>query len=300
MFFRNLQIYHLKNWKSLDQDELNELLSTMLFKPCAGLDTYRAGWVSPLGKQSESLSHFTNNRIMLCLQREERMLPPSVINDALAEKVEQIESAENRTVGRKEKATLKDEIIVDLLPRAFTKRTKTYGYLDPMYGVVVINATSAKKAEEFLSILRETTGALKVVPVSTNDDPVTSMTNWLSETPPDDFALNDEAKLQEPIEGGAIVTLRKQELAADEVASHIDAGKRVIQLAVEWNDRIACTITDDLSIKKLKFLDLVMDEASEVEADDAVARFDADFALMAAEIQQFLSMLYSEFGGVNT
>ena len=41
----------------------------------------------------------------------------------------------------------------------------------------------------------------------------------------------------------------------------------------------------------------VMQEAAETEADDALARFDADFALMGMELARFIPAVIGAFGG---
>jgi recombination associated protein RdgC len=56
-------------------------------------------------------------------------------------------------------------------------------------------------------------------------------------------------------------------------------------------------LDETLSIKKLRFLDVVQEEAAEVETLDAVERFDADFAIMSLELGHFLPRLAELFGG---
>jgi len=299
MWFRNIQLYRLTESFDLDAEALNKALNEKSFKPCGGLDTHSLGWAPPLGKHSELLVHAANGRLMICLRREDRLLPAAVIREALAEKVEQIEAAEARPVGRKEKTRLKDEIVIDLLPRAFTRSHHLYAYIDPKAGWVVIDSATPKKAEEMLSVLRETLGSLKVVPLAVNNAPAMSMTRWVEGTLPANFVAGDECELKEPVENGAVIRARKVDLAGDEVQTHLDAGKQVTKLAVEWNERIGCLLCDDLSIKRLRFLDLVMEEAAEVDADDAAARFDADFTLMAMELGHFFPALIEALGGLD-
>jgi len=131
MWFKNLQIYQLADDFTLTPEELHEAMQDKAFQPCQGLDTHRSGWTSVLGKHGDQLVHATNGRLMFCMRREERILPASVVREAVEEKVDEIELRENRSVGRKEKTDIKDEIIVDLLPRAFTRSQRSYGYIDP-------------------------------------------------------------------------------------------------------------------------------------------------------------------------
>jgi recombination associated protein RdgC len=300
MWFRNLQLYRFTEPFDLDADALHQALGEKPFKSCAGLDTHSFGWAPPLGKHAELLVHAANGRLMICMQREDRLLPASVIREALDEKVEQIEAQEARPVGRKEKTRLKDEIVVDLLPRAFTRSQHLFAYIDPQAGWVVIDSATPKKAEDLLSLLRQTLGSLKVVPLAVDQSPAMCMTGWLERNAlPTGFTAGDECELKEPVENGAVIRARKVDLDSDEVKTHLDAGKLATRLAVSWNDRIGCILSDDLSIRRLRFLDLVMDEAADVEADDAAARFDADFTLMAAELQHFLPAVIEAFGGID-
>jgi len=111
--------------------------------------------------------------------------------------------------------------------------------------------------------------------------------------------LLDECELKEPVENGGVIRGRHLDLQSDEVKIHLDAGKQVTKLAIEWNERINCLLCDDLSIKRLRFMDMVMEEAADVAADDAAARFDADFTLMAMELALFIPRYIEIYGGLD-
>lgn len=298
MWFRNLSLYRLGGELESDPVRLNEQLQAQGFLPCGGLDTYREGWTPPLGKHGEQLVHTTNGRLMLCLRHEERILPAAVVREALDEKVERIETAEVRPVGRKERARLRDELVTDLLPRAFTRSQLTFGYIDPAAGWVVIDTATTKRAEAFLNLLRESLGSLKVRPLTVNHSPPLSMTRWLEGGLPQQFIPGDECELREPVENGAVIRVRRLDLAGEDVHTHLDAGMQVTRLAVEWTERVRCVIGDDLTIRRLRFTDLVLDDAADVAADDNAACFDADFALMSGELSQFIPALIQAFGGI--
>ena len=297
MWFRQLQLYQLTDDFTLTAEQLDELLQSHQFKPCAGLDTHRSGWSTPLGQHSELLVHTAQGRHMLCLRREDRILPAAVIREAVDEKVAQIEANEARPVGRKEKSRLKDEVTVDLLPRAFAKSSYLYGYIDPRTKFIVINAGSANKAEQFLSKLREAIGSLKVIPLAVNQAPADVFTQWCQTHATGQFNLGDEIELKEMLENGAVVKAKKVTIQDEEIQSHLNTGMRVTKLGIEWNDRITAMLADDLSIKRLRFTDLVMEESADIESDDYAARFDADFVLMANELKPFFEDLIVQFGG---
>ncbi len=298
MWFKNLQIYPLYEDFALSAEALHDKLQAGQFQPCGSLQLHSEGWVSPLGRHSSQLVHAADGRLMICARREERLLPAAVVREALAEKVEAIEAAEGRDVGRKEQSQLKDEIIQDLLPRAFTRSRRSYAYIDPKKGWIIVDSTTPKKAEDLISLLRESLGSLKVRPTQVANAPARVMTDWLQQAPAAGFELEDECELREPVEGGGVVRVRNQDLDSDEITTHLEAGKLAVKLAVTWQERINCVLCDDLSVKRLRFTDLVMDEAADTHADDPAARFDADFALMGLELSRFIPALLEAFGGL--
>ncbi|MCG6967738.1 MAG: recombination-associated protein RdgC [Chromatiaceae bacterium] len=299
MWFRNLQLYRLIETFELTPDALHDALAERAFRPCAGLDTHSMGWVPPAGREASQLVHAGNGRIMLCLRREDRILPSAVVREHVEEKAEAIALAESRPVGRKEKQRIKDEVLTDLLPRAFTRSSHLYAYIDPNDGWVVVDSASAKKAEELLSALRETLGSLRVRPLAVNNSPAAVLTRWLEAAPMPGFELGDECELKEPVDKGGVMRGRRIDLGSAEVKSHLDAGMQVAKLAVDWQERIGCILCDDLSVRRLRFLDLVMQEAADIEAEDALARFDADFALMGMELARFIPAVVEAFGGLD-
>lgn len=298
MWFRNLSLYRLTEAVETDLERLEQQLDGHRFHPCGGLDTHSCGWVPPLGRHGQTLLHPANGRLMLCMRREERILPPAVVREILEEKVEQIEADEGRPVGRREKTQLRDEIVVDLLPRAFTRSHLTYAYIDPDAGWIVVDSASAKRAEELLNLLRDSLDTLKIRPLSVNQSPSLLMTRWLESGLPQGFEPGNECELREPVEKGAVVRARNLELIGEEIGSHLEAGMQVTRLAVEWNERVRCVLGDDLVIRRLRFTDLVMEEAADTAAEDAAARFDADFALMSSELAHFFPALIEAMGGL--
>ncbi len=298
MWFKNLQIYQLADDFTLSAEALHDVMQDKVFQPCQGLDTHRSGWTSVLGKHGDQLVHASNGCLMFCMRREERILPASVVREAVEEKVDELEARENRHIGRKEKTDIKDEIIVDLLPRAFTRSQRSFGYIDPKNRRVILDCSSATRAEEVLTLMRETLGSFHVRPLAVNQAPNAILSEWVSASAPPEVLIADECEMKEPVEKGGVIRMRGVDLGSAEVQQHLQNGRIISKLAIEWKQRLSCVLVDDLSIKRLKFLDIVLEEAGDTAADDAVMRFDADFALMSMELEHFLSALIGYFGGI--
>ena len=121
MWFKNIRAYRLTSPFDLSAEQLGEQLAQRGFLPCAKSQALSLGWVPALGEESGELVHAAGGRLLLKLKREEKLLPSTVVREQLEEKVAAIEAEQARKVYRKERLSLKDEIVQDCLPRAFTR-----------------------------------------------------------------------------------------------------------------------------------------------------------------------------------
>ncbi len=297
MWFKNLSVFRLTKPFSISSDDLHEKLVEQAFEPVTSQEPKSFGWVTPLGKHGNLLVHTSNGYTMVCAKRQEKILPAAVINEKLEEKVSIIEQEEARKVARKERQNMKDEITFDLLPRAFAKSSLLFAYIAPEEGLIVVNTSSAKASEDLLSLLRESIGSLAVIPLTAKNLPMQTMTHWLSSKEvPNHFTLGGECELKELQDNGSI-KCKEQDLLSDEIIHHINAGLQVTQLAVQWQEKIECVIDEKLTIKRLKFSDLVQEAANDRQAESMAEQFDVDFTLMTNEIKPFLSELILALGG---
>ncbi len=298
MWFKNLRSYWLTQDFPLSAEELHDKLEAQAFSPCSPAQPLSVGFVPPLGGDSQQLVHAADGRLLLCLKREEKILPASVIREQLDEKIEHIETEEARKVYRKERLTLKDEIIMDLLPRAFSKNSHSYAIIDSRAKAVFIDAASAARAEDLLSLLREALGSLPVVLPQVNQAPKGVMTSWITDNNlPQDFELGHDCELREPGDDGSVVRCRGIELRSEEVQAHLDAGREISRIALNWDERVSLLLAEDLVLRRLKFTEELMKENEDLaEADDA-ARIDADFALLSSTLAELHKRMLALFGG---
>ncbi|MGI9276554.1 MAG: recombination-associated protein RdgC [Endozoicomonas sp.] len=299
MWFKNLILYRFTQNFELTPEALEEKLSEKRFRSCGSQDMSTYGWVPPLGRHGDTLTHAANGFVMVCARKEEKILPASVIRETLEEKVEVIEQEQDRQLFSKEKKALKDDVIMELLPKAFTKSQNTFAYIDPEAGWMVVDASSFKKAEELTSCLRECTGSLPIVNPPLKNAPSAVMTQWLTENPqvPSPFVLGDECELREPGDEGGQISAKKQELISGEIKAHIEAGMQVSKLALSWDDAQTFVLGDDLVIRKLKFTEMIQEQLDDIEADSAAEQFDADFSVMTLSLRKLITDLVEALGG---
>lgn len=298
MWFKNLRAYRLTSPFTVSPEQLEEKLSGRAFKPCSPAQPLALGWSPALGGDTTALVHAAGGRILLRLKREEKILPATVVREQLEEKVESIEAEQGRKVYRKERLGLKDEIVQDCLPRAFSRSSYVYAYIDTASNWLFVDAASANRAEELLNLLRECIGSFPVVLPQVNNAPNATMTGWLAhQSLPADFELGEECELREPGDEGGVVRCRGVDLLGEEVETHLNAGKQVVRLALRWEDRLSLVIAEDLCLRRLKFADELMKENEDLPEADPAARLDADFALMSEALSALQERVIALFGG---
>lgn len=298
MWFKNLAIFRFTEPCPLTPADLENKLEQIRFRPCGSHEEFSFGWTSPLGRSSEQLVHSSNGFLMFCAQKEEKVLPAAVINEMVQEKIQEAEDQHGRKLAKKERTTLKDEIIFDLLPKAFSFSRRTFAYIDTKGGWLIVDASSAKKAEDLVSLLRKCLGSLPVIPPAANEKPTSTMTQWLiSNQTPDDITIENECELRSPEEEGGIIRCKNQDLTQPEIKNHLDTGKQVQKLAVNWADRISFILDENLAIKRLRFLDMIQDQVADTDPQNEIEQFDIDFSIMSLELAGFLPRLMELFGG---
>ncbi|MDC9613456.1 recombination-associated protein RdgC [Xenorhabdus khoisanae] len=298
LWFKNLMIYRLNREISLSADELEKQLSPLAFTPCGSQDMMKTGWISPMGSHSEALTHASGNQILICARKEEKMLPSPVIKQELQAKITRLEGEQHRKLKKTEKDSLKDEVIHTLLPRAFSRFNQTYIWIDTVNNLIIVDAASAKRAEDNLALLRKTLGSLPVVPLTFTDPIELTLTEWVrSGNLPTGYALMDEAELKAILEEGGVIRCKKQELVSDEIATHIESGKYVTKLALDWEERVQFMLSDDGSFKRIKFSETLREQNDDIDREDVAQRFDADFTLMAGELSALIKNTIDALGG---
>ncbi len=299
MWFKNLKIYQLTQHIDFDPETLETALEEQAFQPCGPQEPSRLGWIAPLGRASTSLLHCSQGHILLCARKQERLLPANVVKEQLEEMVLDIEGKEARKVYRKEQMSLKDEIIFSLMPKAFTRSKNLTAYIDTKRQLIIVNTASSNQAEELLNLLRESLDMLPLVPLASEQDVSLLLTDWLQKQPPRHFHIGGDCELQDNLDEKNRIRCKNQELSATEIKQHLDVGKQVIQLSMDWQERISFNLQQDLTIKQLKFEDIIIEQLEDDNADDQAAYFDSCFSLMVLEIGAFLDALLKQFAVEN-
>ena len=294
MFFRNLTLFRFPS--SLDLSDLETQLAECALKPVGPLELSSRGFIPPFGQHGDALSHGIHDALWLTVGGEDKLLPGAVVNDLLQKKLAALEEKEGRKPGGRTRKRLKDELIMELLPRAFVRPVRSDALIDTTLGVVAVDTSSRKNAESVVSEIRRALGSFPALPLNAEVAPRAILTGWIAGDPlPDGLSLGDECELRDPTDTGAVVKIQRMELVGDEIDKHLEAGKQATRLALVLDDHVSFVLGEDLVVRKFKLLDGAVDQLESTDRDDIAAELDARFALMAGEFKRLFNVLEKAF-----
>ncbi|MFC4891572.1 recombination-associated protein RdgC [Pseudofrancisella aestuarii] len=281
MFFKNLTAFKITD---VNIDYLEESLNKLAFKPCSNLQKSSRGFINPFVKDDEKCLFRFNHLAAFCLLNEDKLLPAQVINEQAQEHIEELELT--RYVSKKEKTQIKEDVEQRLLPQAFSKFKKTFGYLDLTNNYLVINSVSDKQVTEVLELLQRC--ELKFEPVIKEETDI--LTTWLVDNAyPVDVELADKCKLTSAV-GDSIANISCQGsgMLNDNIKAFIDNGGYITELAIVWREQLAMVTNTKFQFKSIKFLDGIKD----LNKEDNHSH-EADLLLMADVFTDLINTMQS-------
>lgn len=287
MWFKNAQIFQLKDTESLDTNELINKIPEFPLKECGSQEEFSFGWL-PLIRNSEQWSLASDQCLLFRAGKEEKVLPSAVVREELEAKVAEIELIEGRKVGRKEQSDMKDELVFTLRPKAFSKRTDIWAYIDLKAKILVLNSTNAAMTELLFKHLQTTLGSFPMTPLQAQVSPSSLMTEWLTKNEvPASLETGDECEIQDASEDKATIRFKALEPLSDDVTRHLEQGMAVKNLALRWSDKLSFVLHDDLTLRKIKVDDALKDAAFNDSQGGGLSDMDANFSLMSLTLRAF-------------
>lgn len=284
-------------------EALEKALHKARFIPTGSTQAESTGWVPPRGNKGKQLAELVGGHLLLKLCTEKRAVPGSAIRSAVDERIEKYKAETgNERVPAKLKKEFKEDVLLELLPRAFTKRSTVLLWIDPENRLLTVDAASLAGADKVVSALLaavlEVPGGspLDLQVLQTQTSPSASMAHWLStREAPWRFTVDRDCELKMPDEQKASVRYSRHTLEIDEVAQHIVAGKVPTQLALTWNERVSFVLGEAGQIRRIKLLDVVMEGVDKPGKDED--GFDTDAAILTGELAELIPDLVLALGG---
>ena len=295
--FKNMMIYAIAHTWAPTAEQMEAGLERARFAECGASQDKSIGWTEPRGEAHGPLVENVGGQLILKLMIEVKVVPGSVITRKAKERVAHIEATTGRKPGKKETRDIKEDIKLELLPMAFTKQATVGVWIDAQARRLVIDAGSQVKADEVLTILVKSLDGFSATLVNTTTSPAVAMARWLTtQEPPQAFSVDRECELKSADESKAVVRYSRHPLDIDEVRQHIESGKQPTRVAMTWDSRVSFVLTEALQIKKVAFLDVVIENATGASKgkDDG---FDADVAIATAELRKLIPDLMLALDG---
>ncbi len=292
MWMKNLAVFASATPFSWSVSELNELLEQTPCKPCGSQEMSSEGFVPPLKGHVDML--VAAQQYVFCTYQETvRLLPGPVVTEELNERVELIETEQHRKVGRKERAEIKEQIIFEFLPQAFTRSRQTNVIIDMRRHLIYVDAASQTRAEQVINALRKAIGTLPVKPLRADIAPASVFTQWMQQphTLPTDLRLGDRCELKGTKDTSATVRFNAVDITQEEILALLENQMYPSRLSLTWLDEIEFDVTEDVQFKRLKPLDLLAEKQENLEGDDEVETLQAQILLQANLIRSMLDVL---------
>ncbi|MCV2361195.1 recombination-associated protein RdgC [Paucibacter sp. TC2R-5] len=293
--FKNLMVYRVGlDWQPTIE-QIEDSLAKTTFVETGATQQQSMGWAPPRGIEHAPLIEDIGGHWLLKLMIEQRVLPSSVVKRRTDEMAERIEAETGRKPGKKQTKDLKEQATLELLPMAFTKQSAIRVWIAPAQHLLMIDAGSAGRAEEVVTLLIKELPGLNLHLIQTAEAPASCMAAWLMDgVPPEGFTIDRECELKSVDEMKSVVRYARHSLDIEEVRQHLTGGKSPTRLAMSWRDRVSFMLTDTLQIKKISFLDVVFEGRESGDKDEA---FDADAAIATGELCKLIPELIDGLGG---
>lgn len=287
--FGNLTIFRFP--LDFDLDELEASLEGAALKPVGPLELASSGFIPPFGRNSVALSHAVGRVVWLTMGTEKRLLPPSVVNATVAERLAALEKQTGQVPGGRKRREIKEEVLNELLPKAFVQPGRVDMTVDRTHGFIAVDTATRRAAEQAVSLVRLALGSFPALPLNAEVPVRSIMTGWLAgDELPEGFALAEDVELHGGVEGDVWKGARA-DLEGEEVRFHLEQGKQAVRVGLTYEGRVSFTLCEDLVIRKFKLLDLAWEQLAGHEMEDLNAEIDARYALSAAEIRKLFQAL---------
>ncbi|MDP1603883.1 MAG: recombination-associated protein RdgC [Legionella sp.] len=282
MWFNNALIYHYELSEEVD---FEQLLTEEKLKPCPPHARFIYGWLPAF---ADELIQEVAGSALICLGKEERILPRGVINKILSERILALETQQGRTIKRAEKAQMAEDLEFELLPKSFCVQKRLQAMFDTQNKRLIINTASENQASQLTALLRKSIPGLQLEPLFHSENLAVRFAEWITnpQSLPASFQLASDCLLIALDDEKKRVTCKGYELPSEEITTLLSQGLVAAEVSLIWNERIQFTLTQDLTFKRIKSLEYLIDEFNEIgKLEEEYLQKDAALTLLCGELR---------------
>ena len=138
-----------------------------------------------------------------------------------------------------------------LLPRAFSKYTRVYAYIDTKNHWLVLDTITPSKVEKFLNLFKKTFSEVNCQCIDTQKI-APLLTRWLKHNNvPPAFEIEKTGVLKDSHQQGRMIRCQQQDLQAPGIQSLLKDGYEVHQLSLNWQEKMRFVLVDDFTLKSI-------------------------------------------------
>lgn len=280
----------------LDLADLERQLSQLQFQPCGASDADSVGWVETVAGEG-LVGCQIDGQAIVTLQVETKRIPGSALKTEVAKRVAALTESQGFSPGRKQVKELKEAVTDELLARVLSSTKRVPVWIDVKGGWLAVDAGAGSVVDVVMRSFSRSLDAFPCVAVKTAMSPVGAMTLWLSEdADPAGFTVDMDCGLKGP--EGQTVRFSKHCLSG-QVQQHLKEGKTPVSLGLTFDSRVSFVLTETMALKKLNFVDTVLNGHKENNASSESAKAAAlgDLAFIGGELRRLLPALLEALGG---
>jgi recombination associated protein RdgC len=282
MWFNNALIYQYELNKEIN---LALSLTEDLLKPCPAHARFIYGW---LPAYADELVQEVAGSSLICLGKEERILPRGVIKRQLEERIRAIETQQGRSLKKSEKAKLAEDLEFELLPKSFCVQKRLPALLDSVSNRLIISTSSNTQATQLTALLRKSLPGIHIEPIVSTDNLSLRFAQWIADPGllPDSFELASDCLLFSLDDEKKRFTCKGYESPSEEILTLLAQGLAAAEISLIWKERIQFTLTDNLTFKRIKSLEYLIDDFNEIrELEEEYLQQDAALTLLSGELR---------------
>lgn len=217
---------------------------------------------------SDQMVITAQNSWKIQLRKEKKLLPASVLRQESKRRIKEIEEKEYRQLSAKDKKALKQRVLDELLPRAFSQISTIEGIYIRDKGFLLVNQAQGNKREELLSHLRQALGSFEAALILCKKTATDLMSQWLldNNSLPNDLAIGNYCELKNIANIKSVSRFVNQDIQSKEVIGILEKDHFVSQLALIWQDKLRFILCEDFSLKNVQYLE--KQQLMEIEPND--------------------------------
>lgn len=230
-----------------------------------------------------------DNTRVLNVQVRERVLPAKVIKTHLEDRIVDAERRQGYRPGRKQIAELKEEVTMTLLPTSHIRHVDTQVMITGEY--LFIGSGSARTVDVVMAQLMTLfpDESLSFKPIAWGRDVRKFLMDALLDETTDGCQFTRSRSVTLKSSAKAVARFKDIGLDVESVKERVSAGMHPVDLALEYDDTMSFTLTDQMLVKGIRFSDLLLSQTH--DAENEVDEFDATTALVSGELRKMFADL---------